>query len=147
MLSVWFGDITYLIMSDRTHYNTTYHIISEDAPVSRTPQTPLAWEWIIRGCARTCLHTSKGVCRSQAPDHWFVKPVFFWLLVSNEYASGKCIGVKVYILIRKCSGVKVGWNIKTQVKYRYSPKYLSTVMKYYYFVTLHHCFLWVLLAI
>ncbi len=28
-------------------------------------------------------------------------------VVSNEYASGKCIGVKVYILIRKCSGVKV----------------------------------------
>ncbi len=59
--------------------------------------------------------------------------MFFWLLtsdyfvVSNEYASGKCIGVKVYILIRKCSGVKVkvGWNIKTQVKYRYSQKILK----------------------
>ncbi len=27
-------------------------------------------------------------------------------VVSNEYASGKCIRVKVYILIKKFSGVK-----------------------------------------
>ncbi len=31
-----------------------------------------------------------------------------YIVVSNEYASEKCIGVKVYILIRKCSGVIVG---------------------------------------
>ncbi len=30
-----------------------------------------------------------------------------YFVVSYEYASGKCIGVKVNILIRKCSGVKV----------------------------------------
>ncbi len=80
---------------------------------------------------------------SQTPDHWFIKPacllsVFsqLYFVVCNEYASGKCIGVKVDIFIRKCSGVKVkvDRNIKTQVKFRYSQQYLNTVTKYYYFV-------------
>ncbi len=30
-----------------------------------------------------------------------------YFVVSNEYASWKCVGVNVYILIRKCTGVKV----------------------------------------
>jgi len=52
--------------------------------------------------------------------------VFFRLyFVSNKNALGKCIGVKVYILFRKCSGVKVDRNIKTQVKYRFSQKILE----------------------
>ncbi len=43
-------------------------------------------------------------------------------------------------LIRKFSRVKVkvGWNIKTQVKYRYSQKILKYCNEVYYFVTIHH---------
>ena len=43
---------------------------------------------------------------------------------------GECSGVKLYILFRKCSGVKVSRNINNEVKYRYVkilPKYSSEV--------------------
>ncbi len=66
---------------------------------------------------RTRLHMSKGVfrsltCKRQTTDLSNLLSCVLrtsdYFVVSNEYASGKCIGVKVYILIRKCSGVKIG---------------------------------------
>ncbi len=94
------------------------------------------WIRILRGCARNCLHMSKGLfriltCERQTTDSSNLlscSPCSSdYFVVSNEYALGKCIGVKVYILTRKCCGVKVkvDWNIKTQVKYRYSQKILK----------------------
>ncbi len=70
-----------------------------------------------RLCAHLFAHMSKGVfrsliCKRQTTDYQTCFPAVRILLtsdyfvVSNEYASEKCIGVKVYILIRKCSGVK-----------------------------------------
>ncbi len=93
------------------------------------------WIRILRGCVRTCLHMSKGIfriltCERQTTDSSNLlscSPCSSdYFVVSNEYTLGKCIGVKVYILTRKCCGVKVkvDWNINTQVKYRYSQKIL-----------------------
>lgn len=70
----------------------------------------------------------------QTPDHRFVKPAclqsVFWrfLSCSNEYASGKCIGVKV----------KVDRSIKTQVKYRFSPPKNTKVWKRSIITLLHY---------
>ncbi len=127
---------------DGSGKNGTYgHLIQQYLPyyrswytVYRNPRLDLSGKWIIRGCACTCLHMSKGVFRSltctcQTTDSFKVCVLLTsaYFVVSNVYASGKCIRVKVYILIRKCSGVqvKVGCNIKTQVKYRYSQKILK----------------------
>ncbi len=107
------------VMCSRVSGNQIHdNIIAEDILQTCTRQTTDSWNLL-----------SCSPCSSD------------YFVVSNEYALGKCIRVKLYILIRKCSRVKVkvGWNIKTHRYFK--NKYLSkpTVMKYYYFITIHHC--------
>ena len=49
-------------------------------------------------------------------------------------------GVKKYIFILGCRGVKVKVvkNRNSKVKYRYPKNYLSSTSKYFYLVTLRH---------
>ncbi len=118
-------------------------------PITTTLTILIAEDVLYIAHPRLDLHMSKGVFRSltgkrQTTDLSNLLSCVLlttnYFVVSNEYASGKCIGVKVYILIKTCSGVevKVGWNVKTQVKHRYSPK----ILKYCNFVTIHHWFLY-----
>ncbi len=51
-------------MACMVYYNNTYHITAEDILYIAHPRLDLSGKWIIRGCARTCLHMSKGVFRS-----------------------------------------------------------------------------------
>ncbi len=46
------------------YYNNTCHIIAEGILYIAHPRLDLSGKWIIRGCAHTCLHMSKGVFRS-----------------------------------------------------------------------------------
>ncbi len=136
MTSALKGSIASLITSDHTslqqHLQLPYY--RRRYCISHTPDSTWVENEIICGCAHTCLHMRKGVfleSNLQTTDSSNMLSCSLcssdYFVISNKYASGKCIRVKVYILIRKCRGVKVkvGWNIKTQVKYRYSPKILK----------------------
>ncbi len=112
---------------------TTLTILSQKIYcISHTPSLTLTGKWNHLRLCMQCSHIRKSVfrrliCKRQTTDSSYLLSVRVLLtsdyfVVSNEYASGKCIGVNVYILIRKCSGVKVGWNMKTQVKYKILPK-------------------------
>lgn len=121
--------VIYSRMSDRTSLQQ-YFPCHRRCCISYEPALTLTGKWII--CS--CLHMSKGVFRSLTCTRPLIRKTCFsafCVLLTSDYfvvtsALGKCIRVKVYILIRKCSGVKVkvAWNIKTQVKYRYSQKLL-----------------------
>ncbi len=110
--------------------------------ISHTTDSTWVENEIICGCARTCLRMSKGVFRRsslQAPDHWFVKPafllsVFFWILTvcsKSRICFGEMYWSESIHFNRKCSGVKVkvGWNIKTHLKYRCSQKIILKCCK------------------
>ncbi len=112
--------VAYSIMSDRRSHiiTTTLTILSQKIYCISHTQPRLEWKM-----------KSSVVCEHLfAHEQWcqttvktcFLAICILYFAISNEYASGKCIAVKVCILIRKCSGVKVkvDRNIKTQVKYR-----------------------------
>ncbi len=115
------------MISDRTslqqhlpHYHRRY-------TVYRTQQTRLEWKInhprlcahlfaLVCTCAKVFLGVELASARPLIHQTCFPAVCVLisdYFVVSNEYALGKCIGV-----IKKCSGVKlkVGWNIKTQVK-------------------------------
>ncbi len=64
--------------------------------------------------ALPCLESARPLIRQTCFPAVSVLLTSDYFVISKEYASGKCFGVKVYILTRKCSGVKVkvGRNIK-----------------------------------
>lgn len=128
-LSVW-DLVMYPIMSD--HIITTTLIT-----LSHTKE----WTWVENeincSCVWTCLHMNKGVfrsltCKRQTTDssNLCILLTSDYFVVSIKYDSGKCIRLKVYILIS--SGVKVVCNKKTQVQIQknqyYFVHYTGTIL-------------------
>ncbi len=131
---MWFGDTldyvrSHSIKPTLTILKQTIYCVSHSTPQPQLEckmiSSVVVWALV---CTWAKVFFRSLTCRCQTTDS-SNSSVFFrlYFVVCNECASGKCIGVKVYIFIRKCSGVKVkvDRNIKTQVKYRYSQEILK----------------------